>query len=255
MKRSMFLASLTALALVAATPAAAQTPAVSGDRIATNRGELVIRPVSHASFVMTYGGKVIYVDPVGGVDPYLELPKPDLIVITDIHGDHMHPATLNALVGPTTPIMAPAAVRAALPANLQSRVILLQNGQSTTWSDIGFEAVPMYNITEGRLQNHPKGRGNGYVMTFGDKRVYVAGDTEATDEMKALRNIDVAFVPMNLPFTMTPQQAAEGVRAFRPRVVYPYHHRGSDVAEFARLVGADVGVEVRQRAWYPTAAQ
>jgi L-ascorbate metabolism protein UlaG (beta-lactamase superfamily) len=109
----------------------------------------------------------------------------------------------------------------------------------------------MYNLTEDRLQYHGKGRGNGYVLTFGNVRVYVAGDTEDIPEMRALRNIDVAFVPMNLPFTMTPEQAADAVREFRPRIVYPYHYGESDVATFIRLVGRDVGVEVRERNWYP----
>jgi L-ascorbate metabolism protein UlaG (beta-lactamase superfamily) len=127
---------------------------------------------------------------------------------------------------------------------------VLANGERATIQGIGIEAVAAYNVSPDRLQYHAKGRGNGYILTFGDKRIYVAGDTEATPEMLALRNIDVAFIPMNLPFTMTPQQAAEAVRTFRPKVVYPYHHRGSDVAEFQRLVGTDAGVEVRLRRWY-----
>ena len=249
-------AAILAALTLTAVPALAQAPAAPvpdqvmspPDTIATKGGPLSIQPVNHASFILTYRGKVIYVDPVGGVQRYLDYPKPDLIVITDIHGDHMHAPTLNALVAPTTPIIAPAAVRAALPANLQARVIVLQNGLSTTWGDVGVEAVPMYNITTDRLQYHAKGRGNGYVLTFGDKRVYVAGDTEAIPEMLALRNIEAAFIPMNLPFTMTPQQAADAVKTFKPRIVYPYHSRGSDVAAFAAQVGP--ASEVRQRNWY-----
>jgi L-ascorbate metabolism protein UlaG (beta-lactamase superfamily) len=243
-------AAATALALAAAPMAVSAQGALSGDRVATNGGELVIHPVNHASFVMSYRGRIIYVDPVGGIDPYAALPKPDLIIVTDIHGDHLNAGTLNALVGPGTAIVAPAAVRAALPANLQARVRVMGNGQSASVDGLPIEAIGAYNITEDRLQYHAKGRGNGYVITFGDKRVYVAGDTEAVPEMLALQNIDVAFVPMNLPFTMTPQQAAQAVRTFKPRIVYPYHSRGSDVPEFARLVGTDAGVEVRQRAWY-----
>lgn len=219
------------------------------DVVRTSHGDLSIQPVNHASLVLTYGGKVIYIDPVGGgSERYQNLPKPDLIVITDVHGDHMNAATVNALVSPTTRIIAPAAVRAGLTPNLQTRVLPLQNGQSLEWEGITFEAVAMYNVTPERTQLHPHGRGNGYVITFADKRVYVAGDTEPTPEMAALRDIDIAFLPMNQPFTMTPQQAADAVRSFRPRTVYPYHHRGTDIAEFARLVGN--AAEVRQRAWY-----
>lgn len=251
----MMCLALGAVAISAAAPAVAQPPAAAApqtlsppDRFATSGGELVIQPVNHASFYMTYKGKVIYVDPVGGVERYLDFPKPDVIILTDIHGDHLSAPSLGALVGPNTPIIAPASVRATLPPNLQARVILLQNGQSTAWEGVGVEAVAMYNTTPDRTQLHTKGRGNGYVLTFGDKRVYIAGDTEPTPEMAALRNIDVAFLPMNQPFTMTPQQAADAVKTFKPKVVYPYHSRGTDVGEFARLVGS--AAEVRQRSWY-----
>ena len=236
-----------ALAFAVAGPGLAAAQALSGDHIATNRGDLVVHPVNHASLLLGWNGKTVYVDPVGGAAPYAGLPKPDLIVITDIHGDHMHPETLAA-IGGSAPIIAPAAVRDALPEALKGRVRVLANGQSATVGDIGFTAVPMYNITPDRLQFHAKGRGNGYVMTLGDKRVYIAGDTEAVDEMKALRNIDVAFVPMNLPYTMTPEQAAVGVKAFKPKIVYPYHFGQSDVQAFARAVGSDS--EVRIRKWY-----
>lgn len=241
------LATIVACAL-ALSPAPARAAPLTGDTIKTAQGPLVIHPVNHASFVMSWKGLTIYVDPVGGIAPYQNLPKPDLIFVTDIHGDHLNAATLSALVNPTTPIIAPAAVRAQVPANLQQRTRLLGNGETTRESDIGIEAVPMYNVTPERLANHPKGRGNGYVLTFGATRVYIGGDTEPTPEMLALKNIDVAFLPMNLPYTMTPQQAAEAVHQFKPKITYPYHYRGQDTAEFARLVGKDS--EVRLRNWY-----
>jgi L-ascorbate metabolism protein UlaG (beta-lactamase superfamily) len=254
MKSILVKATVVALGLALAAPLAAPRalaqPALTGDRIATSSGPLVIHPVNHASFLLGWNGKVIYVDPVGGPERYSGLPRPDLILITDIHGDHMHPATLAGLVGEHTPIIAPAAVREALPADLQAAVRPLANGETTTLAGVRIEATPMYNTTPERLKFHAKGRGDGYVLTLGGKRIYVAGDTEPTPEMLALKAIDVAFIPMNLPYTMTPQQAAEAVRTFKPRIVYPYHSRGSDVGEFARLVGTDAGVEVRLRDWY-----
>jgi L-ascorbate metabolism protein UlaG (beta-lactamase superfamily) len=254
MKRRLIASAAIAFAValgaaLPASPALAQ-PALSGDQLATKAGPLVIHPVNHASFVMSWNGKVVYVDPVGGAEPYRDLPRPDLILMTDIHADHMHAPTLAALMGPKTAIIAPAAVQAALPAELQAAVHTLANGETTTAEGIRIEAIAMYNTTPERAKFHTKGRGDGYVLTLGGKRVYIAGDTEPTPEMLALKAIDVAFIPMNLPFTMTPQQAAEAVRAFKPKVVYPYHSRGSDVGEFARLVGTDAGVEVRVRPWY-----
>jgi len=138
-----------------------------------------------------------------------------------------------------------------LPADLKSQATSIGNGESGTLRDIPIEAVPAYNTTADRLQFHPKGVGNGYILTFGDKRIYIAGDTEDTPEMRALNDIEVAFLPMNLPYTMTVEQAADAVKAFKPRVVYPYHSRGSDIEAFSALVGD--AAEVRLRNWYPDA--
>ncbi|ADO67869.1 MBL fold metallo-hydrolase [Stigmatella aurantiaca] len=223
---------------------------ISGDAVSTSRGDLIIHPVNHATFVMYWAGKTLYVDPVGEASLYQDLPAPDVIFVTDIHGDHLSAATLTALVRPETVIVAPQAVRDALPASLQGSVQVIANGAKQTVAEIPIEALPMYNLTAERLQFHEKGRGNGYVLTFGQTRVYIAGDTEDIPEMRALRDIGVAFIPMNLPYTMTVAQAADAVREFKPKVVYPYHFRGSDLAEFTRLVGTDVGVEVRVRNWY-----
>jgi L-ascorbate metabolism protein UlaG (beta-lactamase superfamily) len=239
--------ALSAFALTAACAQAQPREAVV-DRLATPRGEeVILRSISHASMVLGWKNRSIIVDPVDGSAPYHGLARPSFILVTDIHGDHMDIATLTAL--DPAQIVAPQAVKDSLPSELQTRVIVLANGQSATLGGVRIEAVAMYNITEGRLQFHAKGRGNGYVLTFDDLRVYIAGDTEAIPEMKALERIDVAFVPMNLPYTMTPEQAAEGVKAFKPRIVYPYHYRGSDLGVFTRAVGADS--EVRLREWYP----
>jgi len=229
---------------------AAADPQPSGDRIPTANGDLVIRPIDHATFVMGWNGKTIYVDPVGGGKRFESFARPDLILITDIHGDHLNNETLSAVVSDKTTIIAPSAVAEKLPENLRKQTTVLANGETKSLHEIKIEAVPMYNLTQDRLKFHNKGRGNGYVLTLGGKRVYISGDTEDIPEMRALKNIDVAFVCMNLPYTMDVNQAASAVREFRPRIVYPYHYRGSDVEKFKSLVGNDRDVEVRLRDWY-----
>ena len=238
---------LFVLALLGATAMGASAQ-MTGDHIPTSGDDLIIHPVDHASFVMTWGAHPIYVDPVGGAAAYAGLPAAHIILVTDIHGDHLNAETLTALaVGPAR-IIAPAAVAEQLPEALRGRTTILANGATTDFMGVSIEAVPMYNTTADRLQFHAKGRGNGYVVSVGGIRVYISGDTEDIPEMRALRNIDVAFVCFNLPYTMTEEQAASAVQAFRPRIVYPYHYRGSDAQKFASLVGS--ASEVRIGAWY-----
>jgi L-ascorbate metabolism protein UlaG (beta-lactamase superfamily) len=225
-------------------------PPIEGDSFTTSQGNLIIQPINHATFVMAWADKMIYVDPVGGAEAFEGLPSPNLILVTDIHGDHMNVDTLTAISKLETVIVAPDVVENALPLAMQPAARVLSNGDTRTEEGVAIEAIPMYNISPDRLQYHAKGRGNGYVLTLGGKRVYIAGDTEDVPEMRQLRNIDIAFIPMNLPFTMTVEQAASAVREFKPKVVYPYHSRNSDVNKFAELVGTDVGVEVRLRNWY-----
>jgi L-ascorbate metabolism protein UlaG (beta-lactamase superfamily) len=215
------------------------------DTFETSAGPVKITPIQHASLMIEAGGKVIQVDPVG--DFYDGLPKADLILLTDIHGDHMAPPVIAKVKKDDTVIIAPKAV--------QQTVTLAEawnNGETKKWSGWTIEAIPMYNLTRGPSAGklfHDKGRGNGYVLTYGGKRFYISGDTEGIPEMRALKNIDVAFVCMNLPYTMPPEEAALAVRAFKPIVVYPYHYRGSDLAVFQKgLEGS--GVEVRLRDWY-----
>src|SRR5438309_6621850 len=198
---------------------------------------------------MAWKNKTIYVDPVGGGKRFDGLPKPDLILVTDIHGDHLDAGTLEAVVGGAI-IVAPAAVAEKLPDKLRHQTTVLANGETKSIAGVSVEAVPMYNLTAERLKFHNKGRGNGYVVALGGKRVYLSGDTEDIPEMRALKNIDVAFVCMNLPYTMTEEQAASAVREFKPKIVYPYHYRDSEVEKFKKLVGEDSGVEVRLRGWY-----
>jgi L-ascorbate metabolism protein UlaG (beta-lactamase superfamily) len=208
---------------------------------------------------MQYDGKTIYVDPVGGAKPFAGLPQPDLILVTHIHGDHFDPPTLAAVVpaGSQPTIIVPANVAEKIPEALRSRtkVKVMANGEKTEAAGIAVEAVPAYNITPGKENFHPKGRDNGYVLTLGGKRIYIAGDTEDTAEMRALKNIDVAFLPMNLPYTMSVPKAADAIRQFKPKIVYPYHYRSSDktkanMDELKKLVGTESGVEIRSRDWY-----
>jgi len=225
----------------------------TADSIATEDGALKIVPINHATLALEWKDRTIYVDPVGGAKVFQGLPKPDLILVTDIHGDHFSNETLAELVGPNTKLLCPAAVADQMTPDLRKSATILTNGQTGELAGIKIEAIPMYNLTPERLKFHNKGRGNGYVVTLGGKRIYLSGDTEDIPEMLALKDIDVAFVCMNLPYTMTVEQAARAVRAFKPRVVYPYHYRGSDVNKFKELVGTDAVIEVRLREWYPKA--
>jgi L-ascorbate metabolism protein UlaG (beta-lactamase superfamily) len=246
---------LSAGACQTAPPAAqADKP---GDRIAAEKGDILVYPVEHASFVLTWNGRAVYVDPVGGAKKYAGLPKPDVVLVTHGHFDHLDPATLKGLIGADSEakIVAPQVVADKLPAGpLADKTKVLAAGEKTEVGGIAIEAVPAYNITPDRKNFHPKGQGLGYVIPLGGKRIYAAGDTEDTPEMRKLKNIDAAFLPMNLPYTMDVQHAAGAVREFKPKIVYPYHFRSAnktmaDLEEFKKSVGE--GVEVRVLKWYP----
>jgi L-ascorbate metabolism protein UlaG (beta-lactamase superfamily) len=223
------------------------------DTLRTEKGDLTITPVEHATFVMKWSGKTIFVDPTKGGDAFKEFGKPDLILVTDIHGDHYDPKTLTAVRTPETAVIVPAAVAEKMGSD-KGNAKVLANGEKTKIGDIEVEAVPMYNLTAERKNFHTKGRGNGYVVTLGGKRIYISGDTEDIPEMRALKDIDAAFVCMNLPYTMEVDKAASAVLEFKPKVVYPYHYRGkdgmSDVEKFKAMVAKDKGIEVRLLKWY-----
>ena len=208
------------------------------DTIQTDFGQLIITPIQHGSLVLGYNGKTIYVDPYGGGESYKGVNDPDLILITDIHGDHLHKETLQTLDLEEANFIVPAAVKEQLgEMDLPiDEVEVLANGEQTMWENISIEAIPMYNLPETADSRHPKGRGNGYLLNFDGTQVYISGDTEDVPEMRDLKNIDVAFVSMNLPYTMDIHQAAEGVLAFKLRIIYPYHYRGSDVEAFKENV-------------------
>ena len=257
---SICLAALTLASMTISAGGRAGEPALSGDRVATDKGNLIVHPVSHASFLMQWNGKTIHVDPVGGAKPFADLPKPDLVLITHMHADHFDPATLEAVLpaGGKTVLVVPRTVAEKLPESLRTKttVAVLANGEKAEAAGITIEAVPAYNTTAGREKFHPKGRDNGYVLTMGGKRIYVAGDTEDSAEMRALKGIDCVFLPMNLPYTLSVEKAADAIRQFKPKIVYPCHYRSSDgaKADFERLkklIGEQSGIEVRVLDWYP----
>jgi len=218
--------------------------------------KLNIIPISHATMVIEWGDIVLYTDPVGGVEAFEGQPAPDLILVTDIHGDHLNVETLEAVVTESSIIIVPAAVFDLLPENLLLNTVVLANDETTQQLDFSITGVPMYNLREEALQFHEKGRGNGYVIERDGYRIYISGDTEDIPEMRNLENIDLAFVCMNLPFTMTVESAASAVADFKPKTVIPYHYRGregfSDVDTFERLVNEKAPeVEVRRIDFYP----
>ncbi len=220
--------------------------AAASEEFPTSDGVVKITPVRHASLTIEGGRMVIQVDP-WGVSNYASAPAADLILITHQHGDHLDPEAIAKLRKPSTIVAGPATVREKLPG-----AVLLSSGDTKSFGKWTVAAIPAYNIKRMRPDGqpfHPRGEGYGYVLTFGGKRFYISGDTEGTSEMRALKNIDVAFVCMNLPYTMTPEEAADAVRAFKPKVVYPYHSRNSDLVVFEKAL-AGSGVEVRIRNWY-----
>lgn len=217
-------------------------------------GDVTVNPISHASLWLDWGGTAIVVDPTGGAEAFAAAGTPALILVTHMHGDHFDPETLAAIPG-DAPIVAPPTVVEQLPEALAARATTLANGESAELAGLTIDAIPAYNTTADRQQYHPQGRDNGYILSAGDLRVYVAGDTEDIPEMRALTDIDLAFVPMNLPFTMDVVQASDGVAAFGPSVVYPYHYGETNTQEFADLMAEkNPGVEVRLVDWYANEA-
>ncbi|WP_224703996.1 MBL fold metallo-hydrolase [Devosia aquimaris] len=233
------------------TPLLAATPALDGDAISTPEGDIVIHPVDHASLLIGFGDQVIYVDPVGGADRYKDLPAPTAILITHGHGDHFDVPTLEAIAG-TAPIITNADVFGKLPEALKAQATALANGEDGMLNAIAVSAVSAHNTTPDRMNYHPVGVGNGYVISLGGRKVYVAGDTEPTPEMLAMTDIAVAFLPMNLPYTMTPEQAAEAINTFKPAIVYPYHYGESDLTVLQPALAE--GIDLRLRNWYPNGA-
>lgn len=251
--RRSFLVATAAAGATTVLPFAARAQEGTGDVFDTPAGPITVHPIDHASVVLETPAGVIYVDPVGDAAQYADLPAPDLILITHEHGDHYNADTLSALMGDSTQLITNPAVHGMLPEELQASASQVENGGQATFNDVTIDAIPAYNTTEGRTDFHPQGRDNGYVLGFEGFRVYISGDTEDIPEMRALEDIGLAFVSMNLPYTMDARQAASAVQEFQPTYVYPYHYRGQDGGtqdpqEFAGLVGD--AAEVRMGDWY-----
>lgn len=249
-ERRIVVAGIAALPILslALSPTAFAQSERDGDAIATDEGDIVVHPIDHASLVLGFAGEAIYIDPVGGAARYEGLPPPMAILITHGHGDHFDIATLEAIAG-TASILASQEVFDQLPEALKANASAIANGGETSLNGIRIRAIAAHNVTQDRLQYHPVGVGNGYVITLGQKQVYVAGDTEPTDDMLALTDIEIAFLPMNLPYTMTPEQAVEALNVFKPRIAYPYHYGDSDLSALEASIGPDT--ELRLRNWYP----
>ena len=215
------------------------------DTIKTSVGDLKITFIGHGTLMFAFGGKILHVDPVSQEADYSKLPKADVILVTHEHGDHLDSSAIKAIRTDKTEIIL---TEKCLPKVSGGKV--MKNGETKTVAGLKIEAVPAYNIVHKRPNGapfHPKGDGNGYVITFGDKRVYIAGDTENIPEMKQLKDIDIAFLPMNLPYTMTPEMVADAVKAFKPKIVYPYHFGDTDTSKLTKLLENEKGIEVRIR--------
>jgi len=234
---------LIVIAILLALPVGAEE-GFEMDVIQTTEGDLEITFIGHGTLMFSFGGKVIHVDPWTHLADYSKLPKADLILITHEHRDHLDLQAIEVLKKETTAIVANPAAGAQVAGSQ-----VMKNGDVKEVQGIKIEAVPAYNIMHMRSPGqayHPKGVGNGYLLTFGDKRVYVAGDTENTPEMKSLRDIDCAFLPMNLPYTMTPEMVADAARAMQPKILYPYHFGETDTSVLVELL-KDSGIDVRVR--------
>lgn len=215
------------------------------DTLNTSAGNLEITFIGHGTLMFKFNDKIIHVDPVSREADYSQLPKADLILVTHEHGDHLDFNAINLIKTEKTKLILTEKCFQKIKAGT-----VMKNGDVETFDGLKIQAVPAYNIVHKRdsgVPFHPKGEGNGYIVTFGDKRVYVAGDTENTPEMKALKDIDVAFLPMNLPYTMTPAMVADAAKSFKPKILYPYHYGETDPNQLVQLLKEMKGIEVRIR--------
>ncbi len=238
-----WLVLVMSLSTLAAPPAG--LAAYETDTLPTAEGDLQITLIGHGTLMFRFGAAVVHVDPVSRYADYARMPKADLILVTHEHGDHLDEAAVGKITKPDTEL-----VLTDVCAKRLRRGTVMGNGDVKTVKGLKVEAVPAYNIAHKRRGGqpfHPKGIGNGYVITFGDKRVYVAGDTENVPEMAKLTGIDVAFLPMNLPYTMTPEMVADAVGTFKPKIVYPYHFGNTDTSRLVDLLNDAKGIEVRIR--------
>ncbi|HNW58092.1 MAG TPA: MBL fold metallo-hydrolase [bacterium] len=215
------------------------------DTLAAAKGPIVLTFIGHGSLMIQFGKMVTYIDPVSEYADYARMPRADLILVTHAHSDHLDPKAIRQLRQPATRMVAAPVCHDLLP-----EADLLRNGENLRIGELEILAVPAYNLLHKRPDQqpfHPKGEGNGYLLHFGGKSIYVAGDTENIPEMKALKGIDVAFLPMNLPYTMTPEMVADAARAFQPLILYPYHYGNTDVRKLTELLkGEKIEVRIRE---------
>lgn len=242
---------LVGLAILMASQSFAQS-----DILPTQNGPVKMTPIFHATTVLEWGGVTIFMDPYNGAESFSGFSEPDLVLITHAHGDHMNKETLEGLNLKNTTLIAPASVASELTNMGFKDILVLKNDEVKTIKGVEVEAVPMYNLPDDETSRHKRGWGNGYVLTLGGERFYFSGDTEDIPEMRSLKDIDYAFICMNLPYTMDVEVAASAVLDFKPRHVYPYHYRGgggkfSDIEEFKKRVKMkDKTIDVRLRNWY-----
>jgi L-ascorbate metabolism protein UlaG (beta-lactamase superfamily) len=244
--RSLFIATVLLLFL-GCISLAFFSPDFEEDSIPTSQGDLKITCIGHGTLMFTFDEKIVHVDPVFRYADYRKMPKADLVLVTHEHGDHLDDVAIQDLTKEGTAVICTSKCLERL--KIKDSIVM-KNGDIKTIHGITVEAIPAYNIKHMRSENspfHPKGEGNGYILNFADKRVYVAGDTENTPEMKALENIDVAFLPMNLPYTMTPEMVADAAKAFKPKVLYPYHFGSTDTSQLVELLKDTPEIEVRIR--------
>ncbi|MBI9073271.1 MAG: MBL fold metallo-hydrolase [Melioribacteraceae bacterium] len=235
---------LVLLSVVLTITLTAQTKYES-DIIKTSKGDLQMTFIGHGTLMFEINKYVIHIDPVSMYADYEKMPKADLILVTHHHSDHFDIKVLNGIKKETAKIIFTKACSDMYPAG-----IVMNNGESKSIDDFKIEAVPAYNIVNTRSDGnpyHPKGFGNGYILTVGDKRIYIGGDTENFPEMNKIKNIDVAFLPMNLPYTMTPQMVAEAAKVIKPKILYPYHFGDTDTKELVDLMKDEKYCEVRIR--------
>jgi L-ascorbate metabolism protein UlaG (beta-lactamase superfamily) len=258
MNKIIFIVLMLSFAIFSCKKTAIKTDVIAASEVTgkANTSVLKITPISHATAVLNFNNEVVYLDPTGGAEAFSNFEKPTYVVITDVHGDHMDLKTLAALDLKETKIIAPKAVADKITEIKALEVIVINNDEEKSFSSFDLKAIPMYNLRKEALKFHSKGRGNGYVFTINKEQIYFSGDTEDIPEMRALKNIDKAFVCMNLPYTMIVESAADAVLAFKPKQVFPYHYRGtnglSDVAKFKEIVNKkNPSIEVVQWNWYP----
>jgi L-ascorbate metabolism protein UlaG (beta-lactamase superfamily) len=236
---------LVIIALLFGVPLLAQYDSFEYDIVKTSHGDLKMSFIGHGTLLFEINNKVIHIDPVSRYADYSNMPDADLILITHHHGDHLDQSALKEIAKENTVSYCTSKCKEKL-----DEAIVLNNGDKAEFEGILIEAVPAYNLVHKRKDGnpyHPKGIGNGYILTFGDTRVYIGGDTENIPEMKEFKNVNIAFLPMNTPYTMTPAMAKDAAEMISPEILYPYHYGNTDVNQLIALLKGKCDCEIRIR--------